>query len=71
VTRWVLSIVAAALTAGAMAAGAWALTSSDDVPAAPAKRPAVHRLQSDAAYSGERPCGRKHRSEAAKASVRY
>jgi hypothetical protein len=70
-TRWALSIVAAVLTAGAMAAGAWALTSSDDAPVAPAQKPAAHRLQNDAAWSGERPCGRKHRSEAAKASVRY
>ena len=71
-TRWALSIIAAALTAGAMAAGAWALTSSDDqAPTPAAAKPRVHAVQSDAAWSGERPCARKHRSESSNASVRY
>jgi heme A synthase len=73
-TRWALGAVAAVLTAGAMAAGAWALTSSDDTPAAPAPKPAVHRVHSsDAAFRGEHPCGRTHRSESSSsaASVRY
>jgi hypothetical protein len=74
VTRWALGIVAAALTAGTMAAGAWALTSSDDAPAVPAAKPSVHRIHSnDAAWQGERPCGRMHRGESSpsSASVRY
>lgn len=71
-TRWALGIVATALTAGAMAAGAWALTGSDDAPAVPAAKPSVHRVQgSDAAWRGEHPCGRKHRSESSSATVSY
>jgi len=73
-TRWALGVVAAALTAGAMAAGAWALTSSDDASAVPAAKPSVHRLQTnDAAWRGEHPCGRTHRSESSSSSatVRY
>ena len=71
-TRWALGIVAATLTAGSMAAGAWALTSSDEASPVPAAKPAVHRVHStDAAYRGEHPCGRKHRSESSTASVRY
>ena len=73
-TRWALGVVAAALTAGAMAAGAWALTSSDDAPAVPAAKPSVHRLQTDdAAWRGEHPCGRQHRSKStsSSATVRY
>jgi heme A synthase len=72
-TRWVLGIVAATLTAGTMAAGAWALTSSDDAPAVPAAKPAVHRVHSSgAAWRGEHPCGRTHRGESSsRASVRY
>jgi hypothetical protein len=73
-TRWALGIVAAALTAGAMAAGAWALTSSDDAPAVPAAKPSVHRVHTDdAAWRGEHPCGRMHRgaSSSSSASVRY
>jgi len=73
VTRWALGIVAATLTAGTMAAGAWALTSSDDAPAVPAAKPSLHRIHSDdAARRGEHPCGRTHRSESAgSAAVRY
>jgi hypothetical protein len=72
-TRWALGIVAATLTAGAMAAGAWALTSSDDPAPVPAAKPAVHRVHGDAAaWQGEHPCGRKHRSESSSsATVRY
>jgi heme A synthase len=74
-TRWALGIVAAALSAGAMAAGAWALTSSDDAPAVPAAKPAVHRVHSsDAAWHGvnEHPCWRTHRGESSSsATVRY
>ena len=74
--RWALSIVAALLTAGAMAAGAWALTGSSGTPAAPVAKPAVHRLHTnDASWRavGEHPCGRMHHraTDAAKASVRY
>jgi hypothetical protein len=57
-----------------MAAGAWALTSSDAAPAVPAAKPTVHRIHSDdAAWRGEHPCARKHRSESStsSASVRY
>jgi hypothetical protein len=61
-TRWALGIVAATLTAGTMAAGAWALTSSDDAPAVPVAKPSVHRIHSsDAAWRGEHPCGRDHK----------
>jgi hypothetical protein len=73
-TRWALGIVAATLTAGTMAAGAWALTSSDDAPAVPAAKPSVHRIHSDgAAWQGEHPCGRMHHSgsSSTSASVRY
>ncbi len=71
-TRWALGIVATALTAGAMAAGAWALTGSEDPAPVPAAKPIAHRVQgTDAAYRGEHPCGRKHRSESSAASVRY
>jgi hypothetical protein len=71
--RWALGIVAAVLTAGTMAAGAWALTSSDDAPAVPAAKPAVHRVHStDAVWRGEHPCGRSHRSESSRSTgVRY
>jgi hypothetical protein len=70
-TRWVIGAVAAVLTAGAMAAGAWALTGSD-APAPPPAKPAVHRMGTDAAFQGEHPCGRKHRAaESSAASVRY
>jgi heme A synthase len=70
-TRWALGIVAAALSAGAMAAGAWALTSSDDAPAVPAPKPSVHRVHTDgAAWRGEHPCHRGDSSGSA-ASVRY
>jgi hypothetical protein len=73
-TRWAIGGVAALLSAGAMAAGAWALTSSDDAPAVPAAKPSVHRLQTDdAAWRGEHPCGRQHRSKStsSSATVRY
>jgi len=61
-TRWALGLVATALTAGAMAAGAWALTSSDDAPAVPAAKPSVHLIHgSNAASRGEHPCGRDHK----------
>jgi heme A synthase len=74
-TRWALGVVAAVLTAGAMAAGAWALTSSDDAPAVPAAKPSVHRVHgSDAAWRdvNAHPCGRKHRGESSSsATVRY
>jgi hypothetical protein len=70
-TRWALGGVAALLTAGAMAAGAWALTGSDEAPAVPAAKPAVHRVHStDAVWQGERPCGREHKRSST-ASVRY
>jgi hypothetical protein len=68
-TRWAIGGVAALLSAGAMAAGAWALTSSDDPPVPPAK-PAVHRVHSDAGFAGERPCGREHKRSST-GSVRY
>jgi hypothetical protein len=74
-TRWAIGAVAAVLTAGAMAAGAWALTGSDEPAPAPAK-PAVHRLHTnDASWRAVNghPCGRQHRSESrsSAASVRY
>ena len=75
-TRWALSIVAAALTAGAMAAGAWALTGSSDPPATPPANPAaVYRVHNeDAAWHsvGDHPCWRKHGNAATtKGSVSY
>ena len=72
-TRWAIGVVAAALTAGAMAAGAWALTSSDDAPAVPAPKPAVHRIHSeDAVFRGAEPCEREHHSQSSStSSVRY
>lgn len=74
-TRWAIGAVAAMLSAGAMAAGAWALTGSDDPAPPPAKPAAVHRIHTDdAAWRGVHPCGRQHRSEssgASAASVRY
>jgi hypothetical protein len=70
-TRWAIGVVAAALTAGAMAAGAWALTSSDDTPAVPAAKPSVHHLRGDAAWRGEHPCGRTHRTQSSSGTVRY
>ncbi len=71
-TRWALGIVAAALTAGAMAAGAWALTSSDEqTPTPAAAKPRVHAVQSYAASHAGHPCGRKQRGDASNASVRY
>jgi hypothetical protein len=62
VTRWAIGVVAAMLTAGAMAAGAWALTGSDDAAAVPVAKPSVQRVHSgDAAWRGEHPCGRDHK----------
>jgi heme A synthase len=70
-TRWALGVVAAALTAGAMAAGAWALTGSNDAPAVPAPKPSAHPIHTnDAAWRGEHPCHRGESSGSA-ASVRY
>ena len=70
-TRWAIGVVAAALTAGAMAAGAWALTSSDDVPAAaPAAKPKVQAVQSGLEYRGEHPCDREHKRSSS-GTVRY
>jgi heme A synthase len=71
-TRWAIGVVAATLTAGAMAAGAWALTSSDDAPAAaPAAKPSVQRVDGDAAWRGDHPCHRERRSTSSSATVRY
>jgi len=71
-TRWAIGIVAATLTAGAMAAGAWALTSSDDAPAAPpAAKSGLHHVNSDAAWRGDHPCHRERRSTSSSATVRY
>jgi hypothetical protein len=70
-TRWALGVAAAVLTAGAMAAGAWALTSSDDAPAVPSAKPAVHRVHmDDAAWRGDHPCNREHKRSSA-GTVRY
>ena len=72
-TRWAIGTVAALLTAGAMAAGAWALTGSEGPPPAPAPKPAVHRMDGDSAFRGGSPChrGDHHGSSPSSASVRY
>jgi hypothetical protein len=56
--RWALAIVAAALTAGTLAAGASALTGSDGGSAPPAARQQLHTLQSDAAWHAPLPCAK-------------
>lgn len=68
-TRWGLSIVAVALTAGAMAAGASALTSSSAEPAKPAAKQKVYQLSNDAARSADKPCFRGEHTRTG--SVRY
>ena len=71
-TRWAIGIVATVLTAGAMAAGAWALTGSDDPAPPPPAKPAVHRMGSDASYRGDHPCHRgQHSKSSSSATVRY
>jgi hypothetical protein len=63
-SRWALAIVASVLTAGALAAGASALTGSGGEPARPVAKQQLPRLQGDAAWHAVRPCSEHHAAAA-------
>jgi hypothetical protein len=70
-TRWVIALVASVLTAGALAAGASALTGSDDDAAAarPAAKQRLHKVQGDAAFRAAHPCREHARTSTASAPL--
>ena len=56
-TRWAIGLVASVLTAGALAAGASALTGSSDEAVRPAAKPRLQTVHSDAAvWRAAHPC---------------